>query len=129
LRDEVALRCVSGSCPAQLFASLSHFVSRGCMDIQGMGDALLGRLLKNGHLNNAADLYTLTREELAALERMGNKSAENIVASIDKSKVAPLDRLLHGLGIRMIGAQAAKSLAHRVSDIADLYAMTEETLA
>ncbi len=129
LRDEVALRCVSGSCPAQLFASLSHFVSRGCMDIQGMGDALLGQLLKNGRLHNVADLYTLTREELAALERMGDKSAENIVAAIDKSKVSPLDRLLHGLGIRMIGAQTAKLLARRVGDIADLYAMTEETLA
>ena len=129
LRDEVALRCVSGSCPAQLFASLNHFVSRPCMDIQGMGGALLGRLLKIGRLHDVADLYTLAREELAALERMGDKSADNIIAAIDASKAASLDRLLHGLGIRMIGAQAAKLLAHHVSDIADLYAMTEETLS
>jgi DNA ligase (NAD+) len=129
LRDEVALRCVSGSCPAQLFASLNHFISRTCMDIQGMGGALLGRLLKSRRLHNVADLYTLTREELAALERMGDKSAENIIAAINASKAAPLDRLLHGLGIRMIGAQAAKLLAHRIRDIADLYTMNEETLS
>jgi DNA ligase (NAD+) len=129
LQDEVALRCVNGSCPAQLFASLNHFVSRTCMDIQGMGPALIRQLLQTGRLHNAADLYTLTRDELAALERMGEKSADNIVAALEKSKSAPLDRLIHGLGIRMIGAQAAKVLARAIGDIADLFAMSEESLS
>jgi DNA ligase (NAD+) len=129
LQDEVALRCVNGSCPAQLFASLNHFVSRSCMNIQGMGSALLGQLLSAGRLRNVADLYSLTVEELAALERMGEKSAGNIVAAIEASKTAPLDRLIHGLGIRMIGAQAAKILAHNIGDLTDLCSMTEEQLS
>jgi DNA ligase (NAD+) len=119
LQDEVA----------QLFASLNHFVSRGCMNIQGMGSALLSRLLSAGRLHDVADLYSLTEKELAALERMGGKSAGNIIAALEASKAAPLDRLIHGLGIRMIGAQAAKILANRIGDITDLYSMTEEQFA
>jgi DNA ligase (NAD+) len=125
---EVALRCVNNACPDQLFASLDHFVSRQAMDIQGLGPALVRKLIDMGLVKTVADLYTLTADQLAALERMGEKSAANIVAAIDKSKSNTLDRLLHGLGIRMIGAQAAKLLARRVNDIAGLFDISEDEL-
>jgi DNA ligase (NAD+) len=128
LEGEVALRCFNNSCPAQIFASLDHFISRQAMDIQGMGPALLRQLIDTGLVRTIADLYALTREQLLALERMGDKSAPNIVAAIDKSKSNPLERLLHGLGIRMIGAQAAKLLAREVTDIAGLYDKSEDDL-
>jgi DNA ligase (NAD+) len=121
LEGEVAVRCFNNSCPAQLLASLEHYVSRSCMDIQGLGPALLKQLVETGHIRTIADLYMLTHERLSALERMGDKSAANILAAIFASKSNPLDRLLHGLGIRMIGAQAAKILARQVADITDLY--------
>jgi DNA ligase (NAD+) len=128
LEDEVAVRCFNNSCPAQIRASLEHFVSRTCMDIQGMGPALLEQLVAVGLVQTVADLFTLTHEKIAGLERMGDKSAENIVGAIERSKSNTLDRLIHGLGIRMIGAQAAKLLAQQVADLADLYLMTVDTL-
>ena len=128
LEGEVALRCVNNSCPAQIFASLEHFVSRHAMDIQGMGPALLRQLIDAGLVRTVADLYTLTHDQLVALARMGDKSASNIVAAVEKSKSSPLDRLLHGLGIRMIGAQAAKLLAHEIRDVEGLYDKSEDEL-
>jgi DNA ligase (NAD+) len=128
LKDEVALRCINNSCPAQLLASLEHFVSRACMDIRGLGPALLKQLVDAGQIKTIADLYTLSKDRLAALEHMGDKSADNILEAIDKSKNAPLDRLLHGLGIRMVGAQNARLLAGQVADITDLYAMSADDL-
>jgi DNA ligase (NAD+) len=119
---EVALRCPSSTtCAAQLQASLEHFVSRAAMNVESLGPALIAQLIEKKLVGNAADLYDLTQDELAALERMGEKSAQNVVASLEKSKANPLERLIHGLNIRLVGAQAAKALARNVADIADLY--------
>lgn len=128
IEGEVALRCVNNSCPAQMFASLQHFVSRAAMNIDGLGPAILRQLIEHGLVKTFADLYDLTEEPLAGLERMGEKSARNLVRSIEESKVNPLDRLIHGLGIRMIGAQAAKVLARNVEDLAELHDMPQEKL-
>jgi DNA ligase (NAD+) len=128
LKEEVALRCVNNSCPAQLFASLTHFVSRSAMNIEGLGPALIAKLLEAGLIKNVADLFTLARERLAGLEGMGEKSAANIIDALEASKKNTLDRLLHGIGIRMVGAQTARVLAQEVRDIADLFTMPSEKL-
>ncbi|HUI92055.1 MAG TPA: NAD-dependent DNA ligase LigA [Chitinivibrionales bacterium] len=128
LKEEVALRCVNNSCPAQLFASLTHFVSRGAMNIEGLGPALITKLLDASQIKNVADLFTLEKDRLAELEGMGEKSAANIVAALEASKKNTLDRLLHGIGIRMVGAQTARVLAQEVRDIGDLFDMPVEKL-
>jgi DNA ligase (NAD+) len=129
LEGEVALRCFNASCPAQIFALLQHFVSRTAMDIGNLGPALLQQLLDNKIIASAADIYNLTCDQLALLERMGEKSAARVIAAIEASKKNPLDRLVHGLGIRMIGAQAAKAIAAGITNISDLFTMTVEELA
>jgi DNA ligase (NAD+) len=121
LSDEVALRCFNNSCPAQLFASLEHFVSRSAMDIRGVGPAFIKLLLDIGFVHTVADLYKLKKEQLLLLQRTAEKSAQKAINAIENSKKNPLDKLIHGLGIRMIGAQAAKVLSMHVSDISDLY--------
>ena len=123
LEGEVALRCFSKSCGAQIAAALEHFVSRGAMNVESMGPALLQQLLDKMIVRTIADLYELTKDRLAALDRMGDKSAQNIINALEKSKSNPLDKLINGLGIRMVGAQSAKVLAAAVRDIADLFAM------
>lgn len=129
LQNEVALRCFNGSCPAQIQASLEHFVSRSAMDIKHVGPALIQSLLEHKFIQNIADLYTLTPKKLSTIDRMGDKSAHNVFEAIQQSKSNSVDKLIHGLGIRMIGAQAAKILASRISDIKDLYTMSSEELA
>jgi len=109
--DEVAWRCVNASCPAQLVARLLHFGSRGALDIKGLGRRLVEQLVGTGLVQNFADLYELTREKLVELERMGEKSAENLLAGIAASKDRPFARVLFGLGIRHIGIHAARLLA------------------
>jgi len=121
LGDEVALRCLNRSCSAQLTASIEHFVSRAAMDVRGMGPAVVKQLLDNGLIKDAADLYGLTAEALSKLERFAEKSASNIVAALEKSKSRSLDRLIFGLGIRMVGASSARDLAGAVDDISDFY--------
>jgi DNA ligase (NAD+) len=128
LDDEVALRCVNNSCPAQLFASLTHFVSRAAMNIEGLGPALVAKLLEQNMVRDVSDLYSLEQGKLAELEGMGDKSAANIVAAVEQSKSNPLDRLIHGIGIRMVGGQTARVLAQEVKDIADLFDMPVEKL-
>jgi DNA ligase (NAD+) len=128
LGGEVALRCFNTTCPAQLSASLQHFVSRSAMDIRKVGPALIDHCIGAGLIKNAADLYSLTLDQLIRLERMAEKSAQNVLDSIEESKHNPLDKLLHGLGIRMIGAQSAKLLSHKISDISDLFSMSVEDL-
>lgn len=123
LEGEVALRCFSKSCGAQIFAALEHFVSRGAMNVESMGPALIQQLLDKKMVRTIADLFELTKDRLAALERMGEKSAQNIIDGLEKSKSNPLDKLINGLGIRMVGAQSAKVLAAALKDIADLYIM------
>ena len=108
---EAASRCMNTNCPARLRESLLHFASRGVMDIDGLGDALVDALLARGIVKNIADLYSLREEQLLELERMGKKSASKILAHIDGSRARPLNRVLNGLGIPFVGERTAQILA------------------
>ena len=109
--DGAAIRCTGAECPAQLLRNLIHFASRDAMDIDGVGPAVMRQLIESGLVSNPADLYDLRAEQLADLERMGTKSAQNAVDAIAKSKENDLWRLIFALGIRQVGAKAAKILA------------------
>ena len=109
--DGAAIRCTGAECPAQLLRNLIHFASRDAMDIDGVGPAVMRQLIESGLVSNPADLYDLRAEQLADLERMGTKSAQNAVDAITKSKENDLWRLIFALGIRQVGAKAAKILA------------------
>jgi DNA ligase (NAD+) len=128
LEGEAALRCLNRSCPAQIFASLEHFVSRGAMDVRGMGGAVIKQLLDCGLVKDAADLYDLTEEKLLTLERFAEKSAANVVTALNESKGRPLERLVFALGIRMIGETSARDLAAFVEDLSELYGASVEEL-
>jgi DNA ligase (NAD+) len=108
---EVDYRCVNANCPAKLRETILHFASRGVMNIDGMGDALVTQLTQLGLVKNVADIYQLTKDDLLSLERMGDKSAENILDEIETSKKLPLERVIYGLGIRFVGARTAQFLA------------------
>lgn len=110
---EADLRCVNPVCPAQRLRNLIHFTSKDAMDIDGLGPAVLERLVNEGRIVRAADLYTLTRPDVALLDGLGDKSAENLLSAIEKSKENDLYRVIYGLGIRHIGEKAAKLLAGR----------------
>ena len=109
--DGAAIRCTGAECPAQLVRNLVHFASRDAMDIDGLGPAVLQQMAENGLVRTPADLYYLSAPEIAKLDRMGKKSAENAVAAIEKSKHNDLSRLLYAFGIRQVGVKAAKVLA------------------
>ncbi|MBD1382377.1 NAD-dependent DNA ligase LigA [Metabacillus arenae] len=111
IEGEVALRCINPECPAQIREGLIHFVSRNAMNIDGLGERVIAQLFQEKLIHNVGDLYKLTKEQVIALERMGEKSTENLLNAIDKSKENSLERLLFGLGIRHVGAKAAKTLA------------------
>ena len=111
LQGEVALRCLNSSCPAQIREGIIHYASRGAMNIEGLGEKVVAQLCNHGLLHNVADLYILKKEQLVSLERMGEKSAENLLNAIEKSKQNSLERLLFGLGIRFIGMKGARILA------------------
>ncbi|ALC83918.1 MULTISPECIES: NAD-dependent DNA ligase LigA [Bacillus] len=111
IEGEVALRCINPECPAQIREGLIHFVSRNAMNIDGLGERVITQLFRENLVHNAADLYKLTKEQLVNLERMGEKSADNLIKAIAKSKENSLERLLFGLGIRFIGSKAARTLA------------------
>ncbi len=104
-------RCVNANCPAKLRESIRHFASRGVMNIEGMGDALVNQLVETGLVKDVADIYKLTEEKLLALERMGKKSAQNVLDEIKNSKKLPLERVIYGLGIRFVGERTAQFLA------------------
>ncbi|MEO8070163.1 MAG: NAD-dependent DNA ligase LigA, partial [Acidobacteriota bacterium] len=108
--DEVDWRCENASCPARIRRGLQHFASRRAMNIEGLGESLVDQVVTAGLVKDYADLYSLTVDQLAALDRMGKKSAANLVAEIDKSRRAELWRQLHGIGIRHIGEGAARAL-------------------
>jgi len=108
---EAATRCVNLSCPARIREGLIHFASRDAMDIDGMGPSTVERLLAAGLVRDVADIYSLTREQLERLERMGEKSAANLAAAIETSKANPLYRVIFALGIRHVGENVAKLLA------------------
>ena len=130
VRDEdgAALRCTGAECPAQLLRNLTHFASRGAMDIDGLGPAVMQQLIDSGLVRTAADLYGLTPEQLEPLERMGKKSARNAVEAIARSRDNDLWRLINALGIRQVGEKAAKTLAQRFGTMDALAAATEEEL-
>ena len=126
--DGVAIRCTGAECPAQLLRNLTHFASRNAMDIDGCGPAVVQQLIDSGMVSNPADLYGLKAEEVAKLERMGKKSAENLLAAIERSKSNDLSRLIFGLGIRQVGEKAAKVLAAHFRTMDALCAAGEEEL-
>ncbi|MEZ5294550.1 MAG: NAD-dependent DNA ligase LigA [Vicinamibacterales bacterium] len=126
--DEVVWRCENVSCPARLRRSLEHFASRGAMNIEGLGEALVDQLVTAGLVRDVADLYALTAEPLEALERMGRKSTANLLAEIERSKGNDVWRLLYGLGIRHVGERVAQVLARHLGSIAALAAQTVESL-
>ena len=126
--DGTAVRCTGAECPAQLLRNLVHFASRDAMDIDGLGPAVLQQMVDNGLVHTAADLYDLTVPQIAALDRMGQKSAENAVAAIEHSKQNDLSHLLYAFGIRQIGVKAARVLASRFHSFDALAAATEEEL-
>lgn len=126
---EAARRCVNASCPAQLLRSLIHFCSRGAMDIEGLGEAVLELIAGNGLVKNAADIYTLKKSDLAPLERLGEKSAQNIVMAVEKSKSNDVSRLVFALGIRHIGKKAAELLCRRFGSIDNIISAPFEEIA
>ena len=126
--DGVAIRCTGAECPAQLLRNLTHFASRDAMDIEGLGPAVVEALVKAGLVKAPGDLYHLQAEEVAQLERMGKKSAENLLAAIERSKGNDLSRLLFAFGIRQVGQKAAKVLAVRFGTLDALRAATVEEL-
>lgn len=123
-----AYYCTNSDCPAQIMRNLIHFASKGAMDIDGLGPALLEKLHDTGLVKSIADIYSLTAEQLAGLERMGEKSAAKLISSIEKSKSAGLARFLSALGIRQVGDKAAAVIAARFGDIEELFKATPETL-
>ena len=125
---EAAIRCNNPDCPAQLLRMLIHFCSRDAMDIEGLGEALLEVLVEKGLLHNAADIYRLDYEKIAALERMGKKSADNLKKAVNESKKNDLSRLVYALGIRHIGQKAGALLAQRFETMDALIAADREAL-
>jgi len=128
LEGEVALRCINPKCHAQIREGLIHFVSRNAMNIDGCGEKVITQLFKENLIVDVADLYKLTKEQLLGLERMGEKSATNLLNAIQASKENSLERLLFGLGIRHVGAKAAKTLAQHFGTMDALVRATCEEL-
>lgn len=126
--DGVAIRCTNSACPAQLARSLEHFASKDAMNIDGLGPQIIELLLKEGKIQDAADLYSLTAAQLEPLERMGKKSAEKLIAAIERSKHAGLEHLIYALGIRNVGQVAAEALAIRFGSLEACRRATAEEL-
>jgi DNA ligase (NAD+) len=125
---EVDYRCVNANCPAKLLGTILHFASRGVMNIDGMGDALVTQLTERSLVKNVADIYKLTKENLLSLERMGEKSAQNILDEIEGSKKLPLERVIYGLGIRFVGERTAQFLAEHFGSMEALQQARVEEL-
>ncbi|HOU05367.1 MAG TPA: NAD-dependent DNA ligase LigA, partial [Smithellaceae bacterium] len=125
---EVAHRCVNISCPAQLKEHIRHFASRGAMDIEGLGEKLSAQLFDAKFISDPADLYFLTKDKLLELDRQAEKSAQNLIDSIARSKNPPLDKFIYALGIRHVGERTAKLLAERFGSIENLMAAKIEDL-
>ncbi|HXY49106.1 MAG TPA: NAD-dependent DNA ligase LigA [Terriglobales bacterium] len=125
---EVDYRCVNANCPAKLRETILHFASRHVMNIEGMGDALVAQLTDRGLVKNVADIYNLTKNDLLGLERMGDKSAQNVLDEIEASKKLPLERVIFGLGIRFVGERTAQFLAEHFGSMAALMKASREEL-
>ncbi len=127
--DEAAVRCPSVDCPAQVFSRIVHFASRGAMDIDGLGPAIVKMLLDKGLIKSAADLYTLKAADLLDLESFKEKSATNLINAIEKSKSQTLDRLVFALGIRNIGQSAAKLLCDKFGGLDNIMSASLEEIS
>lgn len=127
--DEAAIQCTNPDCPAQIKRNIIHFASKGAMNIDGMGEAVVGMLLDSKLIKNIDDIYNLKVTELETLERFGRKSAENLVVAIEKSKKNPLDRVIFGLGIRNIGSASAKLLCEKFGSIDRIISATAEEIS
>lgn len=127
--DGAALRCTNSACPAQLSRSIEHFASKGAMNIDGLGPQIVDLLLKNNLISDVADLYSLKEEQIESLDRMGKRSAKNLVSAIEASKSAGLARLVYALGIRNVGEVAASALAERFGTLEALTTATAEQIA
>ncbi len=125
---EVDYRCVNANCSAKLRETILHFASRGVMNIDGMGDALVNQLTDRGLVKSVADIYKLTKENLRSLERMGEKSAQNILDEIEKSKSLPLERVIFGLGIRFVGERTAQFLSEHFGSLETIETATIDEL-
>jgi DNA ligase (NAD+) len=125
---EVDYRCVNANCPAKLRETILHFASRGVMNIDGMGEALVNQLTERGLVKNVADIYKLTKDDLLSLERFADKSAQNIIDEIEGSKKLPLERVIYGLGIRFVGERTAQFLAEHFGSIEALEKASVEEL-
>ena len=126
--DEAAYRCTNAACPAQLLRNIEHFASRGAMNIDGLGEAVVKELVESGLIHSAADLYYVSAEEIEDLDRMGKKSAQNLMSAIEASKTRGLDRLITAFGIRQVGEKASRSIARHFGDIEKLFGATAEEL-
>lgn len=120
LEGEAAVKCINISCPAQIRRGMIHFVSREAMDIDGMGESIITLFLKEGLIKDVSDIYYLKKEQIVPLERMGEKSADNLIKAIEKSKSNDLWRLVNGLGIRFVGVKGAKILASNFSSLDEI---------
>jgi DNA ligase (NAD+) len=128
LDEEVALRCINPKCPAQIKEGLSHFVSRNAMNIEGLGPRVLAQMFDKGLVSDVADLYSLEKEQLLTLEKIKDKSAENILQAIDASRENSVERLIFGLGIRHVGSKAAGILAEHFGSLEGVSQATKEEI-
>lgn len=128
-KGEVAWRCVNPECPPQVRIKIEHFASRDALDIEGLGESVVDQLVTEGLISNYADLYELTIEQIIPLERMAEKSAQNLIDGINKSKGQPFERVLYALGIRFVGKTVAKDLAKAFKSIEALRSASEEELS
>ncbi|MCC0629647.1 MULTISPECIES: NAD-dependent DNA ligase LigA [unclassified Clostridioides] len=128
LEGEAAVKCINMSCPAQIRRGIIHFVSRDAMNIDGLGESIITLLLNEKIIQDVSDLYYIKKEDVVDLERMGEKSADNLINSIEKSKENDLWRLINGLGIKFIGVKAAKILAYNFKDLDEVISATSEQL-
>lgn len=126
--DESVLRCPNPECPAQLLKNLIHYASKDAMNIDGLGEANMSLFVEKGLVKSPADLYTLRKEQISVLDRMGDKSAENLLEAIEKSKSLELDRLIYALGIRNIGRRNSTLICERFSDIDSLLDASKEDI-
>jgi DNA ligase (NAD+) len=128
MREEAIHRCIGLDCPAQLKGRIRHFASKRAMDIDGLGVKLIDQLVDKGLIKDVADIYYIKKEQLIALERMADKSAQNIINAIEASKTKPLLKFLYALGIRQVGETTAEDLARSFTRLDDFFHLSEENL-
>ncbi len=128
MREEATHRCIGLDCPAQLKGRIKHFASKRAMDIEGLGVKLIDQLVDKGLIKDVADVYDIKKEELIALERMAEKSGQNIIDAIEGSKTKPLSKFLFGLGVRHVGEHISEVLAHRFGRLDDFFHLSKEEL-